>query len=367
MFEQNTACVKINLNNIKHNYMVAKNCCVNSHVLAVVKANAYGHGANDVALALQNQCDCRHFAVARLDEAIALRKGGIDGMILVLSYTNPEQFKYLIEYNISQTVLNLQYLKELAQFAQQNGKINIHLKIDSGMNRIGFYWQNADELAVASKILCEAPNLLRQGIFTHFAQSEDTNCPFTKAQIENFLYAKKLLKNNGTDFEITHSCNSAAIFNFSEAHFDMVRFGIGLYGYGTGNNLLPAMEFSAPVISLHPVKKGMSISYNQTFVAQNDMLVATICAGYADGVTRLLSNNGNVYINSCICPIVGRVCMDMTMVDVTELCNNIRVGDRAEFFGNHISCQSVANRCNTIPYEIMCNIGNRVPRVYTDF
>ncbi len=367
MYEKNKVCAKISISNIKHNYNLAKKVANGKSVIAVVKANAYGHGAIEVARALYEDCGCRWFAVANLDEAVSLRKSGIGGMILVLAYTNPQSFDYLLEYDISQAISSIEYLKEICSFADNKKEIKLHIKIETGMNRTGFCFENALLLKEAADILKNNKNLVCEGIFTHFAESEIEDTSFTKLQYQRFCSAKNVFTQNGLSFEHTHTCNTAGIFNHSYAHFDTVRFGIGLYGFGVGNGLLPAMEFSASITALHKVKEGDSISYNRTFFAKNDMLIATICAGYADGLRRALSGKANVLINGKLCPIVGRVCMDMTMVDVSSLEGNVKIGDRAEIFGNNISCEDVARICDTISYELLCSVSPRVPRIYSDF
>lgn len=349
---------EVNINNIIFNLKT-----INKPVCCVVKANAYGHGAISLAR-IYEKCGVNYFAVSNIEEAIQLRNAGIKSHILILGYTPVKCAKQLAQFNLEQTVYNVDYASALSKQAFDSDVfINIHLKIDTGMGRIGFQFHNGiNELSFAYEAACQ-PRLNTIGIFTHFAISDEGVNNYTKEQFKFFTSAITYLEDRGIKFQVKHCSNSAAIIDYPEYHLDFVRAGLSLYGINPTKNknvvLKPALSLWSVVSNVKIVRKGDSISYGRTFIADRDMQIATIPIGYADGFWR--SNQGNcVFINGEYCRIVGRVCMDQIMVE----CNNAKIGDLVEIYGEHITIEKVASYNHTIPYEILCAIGERVPRVY---
>lgn len=349
---------EIDLDKIKHNFDL-----IGGNVCCVVKADAYGHGACVLAKYYE-ELGAVYFAVSNIEEAIQLRKYGIKKPILVLGYTPAECACVLAKYNIEQTVYSYDYAVLLSKEATSSDvKVNVHIKIDTGMGRIGFqYHDKHNELELAYKS-CVMNNLIPKGVFTHFAVADEGINDFTTKQYKLFSEAIDWLKARGVKFEVCHCSNSAAILWYPNYHMDMVRAGIVLYGLGsnsTQSDLQPVLTLKSVVSNVKTINKGDSISYGRTFVADKDMKVATVPIGYADGYYR--SNTGNcVFINNRKCQIIGRVCMDQLMVVV----DGASIGDEVEIYGPHITVDDVAKYNNTIPYEVLCSIAERVPRVYT--
>lgn len=363
---------EINLDNLAHNIReVRENTKKDSLVTAVVKANAYGHGAIRAAETFLNNGADR-LAVATLSETIELRRGGIEAPILILGYTPKTQYKQVLEYDIIQAIYDYESAKTLSEYATElgrNGKI--HIKIDSGMGRIGFLPkdQSIEEILKITKL----PNIEVEGIFTHFAKADEVNKDFTSLQYDRFMDIVKKLEDKGVHIPIKHVSNSAAIIDLSEYNLNMVRAGIMLYGLYPSDEvnkddikLKPAMTLKAKVSNVKVVPKDVGISYGQIFVTEKESKIATIPIGYADGFTRMLTSKGEAYVNGKTVPVVGRICMDQSMLDVTEV-DEIAVGDEVILFGDgnpgpHID--DVAEKLNTINYEIVCMVGRRIPRVY---
>lgn len=364
---------QIDLNALIGNYKYIKSCIGNSVPISVIKADAYGHGAIPVCKELR-QAGAEFFAVSCLREALELRHKGIDCKVLILGYTDPGNAEILAQNNISQAVYSSDYARELAE--NLNGiKLNVHIKLNTGMNRIGFDCCSED-------VIKDIENALRidginfEGIFTHFAaadRSGDESGEFTKLQYERFIKVCDGLKKDNFVPKLRHCCNSAATLLEPLMHLDAVRPGIIIYGLtpDTGlslpKELKPVLSFKATVSMIHKIKKGNSVSYSRTFKAPRDMVLATVTAGYADGYPRFLSNCGRVIINGEYCPIVGKVCMDQTVVDVTNL-KNVRRGDEVVLMGSSgdksVTAEEIAALGGTINYEIVCGISRRVPRIY---
>lgn len=364
------AWVEINLNALKHNYnTVCKMSGVK--VIPVVKANAYGHGAPSVATALQ-ECGADMFAVSNVVEGIELRDAGINGDILILGYTPVDAFDLLIEHNIIQCVYSLEYAEALsAQAVKQNTTLKVHLKIDSGMGRIGFDCRKNDcDISEILKALA-LDGLKFTGVFTHFSVSDsrdEDNVKFSRDQYDRFNRVVSQLEKHGFSFPLKHCSNSAAIVSYSDMCLDAVRAGIVLYGLApsdevSAKSFLPVMSMYSTISMVKNVESGDSVSYGRTYIADKKRKIATVSAGYADGVPRLLSNNGYVLINGKKAPIVGRVCMDQFCVDVSDI-DDVKMGDVAEIFGDNISVDVIADISKTINYEIICGINKRVPRLY---
>lgn len=353
---------EIDLDCIDFNYRTIgfPTCCV-------IKANAYGHGAVQLARRYE-ELAAPYLAVSNIEEALQLRRNGISTPILVLGYTSPFCAKELYENNIEQCVYSLDYANELSSAAVRLGpdvKIKCHIKIDTGMGRLGFqYHDGKDELGDIIRIR-SLRGLVLFGVFTHFAVADEGENDFTRAQYSSFTSAIGTLESQNVRFSIKHCCNSAAIIDYSEYHLDMVRAGLILYGINPTKNesivLKPALSLWSVVSHVKVVEKGDSISYGRSFISKRKTRVATIPIGYADGFWR--SNQGrNVYINGEFCRIIGRVCMDQIMVES----RTAMFGDLVEIYGPHLPIKDAAKENHTIPYELMCSIGERVPRVYKD-
>ncbi|MHA6250537.1 alanine racemase [Oceanobacillus sp. CAU 1775] len=342
----------------------------NSKMMAVVKADGYGHGAVEVAKeALKAGAD--YLAVALLDEAIALREAGITASILVLGYTKPEVVKRAIENDITLTVYSEDVIKELVKATKELQKTTkIHLKIDTGMTRLGVTTRE-DALELLKSIPKNTIEV--EGIYTHFATADELDTTFTQEQYKRFLSIVSYLEEKNFRFAIKHCCNSAATVAFPEMHLDMCRVGISMYGLYPADSmrekikLTQAMTLKTKPVLIRQVEKEQSISYGATYKSSSRAMIATLPIGYADGLSRRLSNRGEMSINAQRVPIVGRVCMDLSMIDVTKV-EDISKESEVVVFGEpregHISLDEVAELLDTIHYEIVCLIGKRVPRVY---
>lgn len=365
---------EINIDNIKHNYNVVQNAIGDKTKLCcVIKANAYGHGAVELAK-LYQAWGADYLSVSNIEEAIQLRNANISIPILVMGYTPPECAKDLSNFNISQCVYSLEYAEALNYWAiKSNVSVTVHIKIDTGMGRIGLVCRSKNCSEIKSAIeICLMSNLITEGIFTHFsvADEEDISVPgnYTMLQYESFVYAIDYLKKSGFDFKIKHCANSAAIFVDSKFHLDMVRAGIVLYGLAPSQKrnivgLKPAMSLKTTIAQIKNISIGESIGYGRMFVADRAMKVATLTIGYADGLSRA-SSGYNVLVGNFIAPIVGRICMDQLMVDVTNI--ECKLGDIVTVFSDFdlVSADTLAKHIGTINYEVISNVGERVPRIY---
>lgn len=362
----------INLDAIKANFnYIRSKLSDNTLVMAVVKSNAYGHGVKQVCAELV-ECGADWFGVARLSEAIELRRCGIAKPILILGYTDPEFAKILYDELLTQTVFSAEYAKQLNEEAKKaQVTVNCHVKIDTGMTRLGFRGETAAEIADSVSEILELPSLVYTGIFTHFSVADEPSgdsVDFTKEQGKLFGKTVEELKNRGRSFKYVHACNSAGTLYYPQFHFNMVRPGIALYGYSPlgepDSNLLPAMELRTVVESVKTVPAGAAVSYGREYVTGEEMQIAALAAGYADGLHRSLSGKGMVWVNGFLAPMLGRICMDQLMVDVTGI--DVKSGDEAVIFGGDspVSAESVAALCGTNSYECICAIARRVPRVY---
>ena len=358
----NLASAKENI--VKIRRIVGHGCAL----MSVVKADAYGHGAVEISKTIEDFTD--YFAVSNIDEAVQLRNAGRKKPILILGYTPPHSMNLLAEYDITQTVFSYEYGKMLSQAAAALGKkVNVHIKIDTGMNRLGFSAQSAEAFnASVNEIreLAKESSLVFDGIFTHFAVADEPSNPFTQIQFKRFTDIVSALENEGIRFRFRHAANSAAILNYPEMKLNMARPGLILYGITTNRpdkiGLKPVMELKTTVSFVHDFKKGDSVSYGLTYTAEKDMKIATLPIGYADGLFRALSKNLTVSINGQSAPIIGRICMDQCMADVTGL--DVNTEDEVTVFGERKSVYELSDAIDTIPYEIICDIGKRVPRIY---
>lgn len=365
--------VEVSLDKIQDNVTTFKNYIHNDvKLMAVVKADGYGHGAVEVAKATI-EAGADYLAVAFLDEAIQLRQAGITSPILVLGYTKLSAVEIAIKNNISLTVFTLDVVEKIIAVAEDMKQlVQVHLKIDSGMNRIGIN-NKEDALTLVKSITSEFVRL--EGVFTHFADADSTDSNYTEQQFAKFNEIVSYLEQHGIEIPIKHCCNSAATIAFPEMHLDMVRVGISLYGLYPSEHLRErialkqAMSFKTKAIFVKNVAAGQSISYGCTFAPKEEAIIATMPVGYADGLSRALSSKGEVTIRGERALIVGRVCMDQTMVDVTAF-EQFNQDDTITIFGEpsegYISLAEVAEQMNTIHYETACLIGKRVPRVYVE-
>lgn len=340
-------------------------------VMAVVKADAYGHGAIPVARAAL-RAGASWLGVAIPEEAVPLRAAGLTSRILVLGPIAPEQADLVAAHGLEQCVSDPAQAEALDRAARSHGRIlSLHLKVDTGMGRVGL---PPKEVGVAAEKIRALPSLRLTGLMTHFADAEAEDQTYAHEQLRRFAEAMAAGREAGMAHPIRHAANSAALLHLPEARLDLVRPGIMLYGchprggqHASEAGLRPALSFRTAISHLAAVPRGASVSYGRTFVAQRDSRVATLPVGYADGWGRLLSNRGQVLIGGRRAPIIGRVCMDMTMVDVTGL-PEVRVGDEAVLIGRQgaeeITADEVAEAQGTISYEVLCRIGPRVPRVH---
>lgn len=370
----------IHLDNIVHNYQeLKKTLKPNCMTMAVVKADAYGHGDGYVSRALQAE-GADWFAVSNINEAVSLRRQEVTRPILILGYTPPELAKILADFELTQTVYSSEYAKSLSDAAQSRGiRINCHIKVDSGMSRIGFYAQHGHETQAADEIaaVCRLPALDCTGIFTHFACADELapdSRAYTLQQFETFTKTTQLLKQQGISFAVRHCCNSAAALEYPQMHLDMVRLGVVLYGLDPSPefrgkaDLKPAMSLHTVVTMVKQLESGISISYGRRYTTKQDgKRIASIAVGYADGYRRNLTNRGKVIVRGRYAPITGSVCMDQMMVDVSDI-DGVKTGDEVTLVGEREGCRITLDdfaACNgTINYEEACLIGRRVPRVF---
>ena len=351
----------------------------NAMVCCVVKADAYGHGAVRMAQEFE-ALGADWFAVSNLEEALQLRLAGIEKPVLVLGFTPAEEAKALANHRVSQCVYSLDYARELSRHAAKAGvTVKIHVKIDTGMSRLGFYFQdiNRDEGAVREvKEACTLPGLYPEGIFTHFAVADEGGAgdAFTMRQFGCFKEMIESLLREDVSFDVRHCANSGAVFDYPLSHLDMVRAGIVIYGlYPSGDlrnrpALTPVLSLRSVVSHVKTVKPGATVSYGREFTAPGEMKVATVPIGYADGYPRRLSPGGaQVLVHGTRCPILGRICMDQLMADVSGL-DGVETGDLVTLIGRdgdeEITAEELARCEGTINYEVVCGLSKRVPRVY---
>lgn len=364
---------EIDLDALEHNYRALRASLPQTcGFVGLVKANAYGHGAVPVAKKLE-ALGAEMLAVACGSEGEELRHAGITAPILCLGNTLPCCAHLLLEYDITQAVGDLDTARALSQAAVQADKnLKIHIKLDTGMSRLGFFWNpNGDNTELLNELseLFSLPNLTVQGMFTHFADA-DSNEEYSMAQLTRFLDARDALNARGLNPGLLHCGASAATLNFPCTHMDLVRPGIALYGYYPTkemqglleDGLHPVMTLKSRICAVRSLPAGTCVSYGCTATLTRDSLLAVLPIGYGDGFPRSLSNQMKVLIHNTLCPIVGRVCMDMCMVDVTDL-PQTAVGDVATIYGGDLALQA-AEQDHTIVYELLCDVTPRVPRIY---
>ncbi len=341
-------------------------------IMAIIKTDAYGHGAIPVAKALA-EIGTYAFGVATVKEAVQLRKAGIQNPILILGYVFPEDYPLLIEHDIMHAVFQYETAKALSEAAQYLGKtVKIHIKLDTGMGRIGM--QPTEESLREIREIAALPNLEINGIFTHFACADEADKTSCNRQKQKYLQFVKVLDECGVNIPVKHMCNSAGIIEFEDNFLNMARSGIMTYGLYPSEEvnkanlaLTPAMQIKSHVAFVKTVGAGFTVSYGSTYTTSKETVIATVPVGYGDGYPRALSNKGHVLIHGQYAKILGRVCMDQFMVDVTEI-PNVRQGDEVTLVGTdgnkRISVEEVAEQAYSFNYEFCCGINKRVPRVY---
>jgi len=357
--------IAYNLNQIKRRVSTS-----GAGIIAVVKDNAYGHGAIQVAR-VAAQIPVEMLAVATVGEAIELRQAGIDIPILVLCCILPEQAPEVVKYDITQTICDVNVYNAISKMAVAlKRQARVHIKVDTGMGRIGVKY---NEVIGFVRGLTQSPNIIIEGIYTHFASADgDTN--FTKLQIERFRSVLSQLDDAGFPIPIKHAANSAAILGFPESFFNMVRPGLiiyGLYPEGVPKEipLIPALSLKTRIVYLKELPPGWTVSYNRTYTTNKRTMVASLAMGYGQGYSRRLSNVGEAIIRGKKAPIIGIVCMDQCLCDVTHI-PEVSIGDEAVLIGTQgdktITADEIAEKCGYISYEVLCQISPGVPRIYQE-
>ncbi len=372
VYSARPAWVDINLDHIAYNVgQFRRMMAPKTKIMAVVKADGYGHGAVMIGKAAL-AAGAESLAVTFVEEGICLRQAGIDAPILLLGYTDPVQFANLLQYKLTPTVFDLPAATDFSTQALAAGvAFPLHLEVDTGMGRVGLL---PEEAAVVTEQIAGLSALRIKGVFTHLASAEDEDQSYTEEQLNKFKLIIETLKAKNISLPLIHVANSAAALNNSGAHYDLVRLGLALYGYypapalsKCGIALKPALTFKSRVVMVKNLPPGSCISYGCTYKTSSVELIATVPIGYADGYSRLLSNKGEVLIRGCRAPVVGRVCMDHLMVNVTHV-PGVKRGDEVVLYGKQgteqVSVEEMAARVGTINYELLCAIGKRVPRFY---
>lgn len=363
---------EINLNNIKNNIMEIRKVVGKKEIIATVKANAYGHGAIDIApVLLENGAN--RLAVAVITEALELRNADIKAPIMILGYTPLDFSKEIITEKIEATIYDYEYAAKLSREALKlNSKAKVHIAIDTGMGRIGFL-PTKESIDDIIKIFA-LPGLEVEGIFTHFSSADEADKEYTMMQFEKFKYVCDVLESRGIKVPLKHASNSAAIIDLENTYLDAVRPGIILYGYYPSEevkkniiNIKPALTLKAKITNLKKLHKDMYISYGRAFKTERESKIGTLPIGYADGYTRLLTGKAKVIVNGKLTPVVGKICMDQCMIDLTDV-DEVQLEDEVIIMGESsevkFNADDMANLLGTINYEILCMIKNRVPRIY---
>lgn len=365
---------EINLNAIVHNIREFRRLLPKDvKIMAVLKADAYGHGAVEVAdAAIRGGADS--FAVAFLEEGIELREAGVRKPVLLIGSTPPGQASQIIKYNLTQTVFSLEMAEAISREAERrNTEVSVHVKVDTGMGRVGLFPREA---VAFIRAVSRLPGIKIEGILTHLASADEEDLAYTYRQVELFNETVAACRDAGIEIPLVHAANSAGAITVPESRFNMIRLGISLYGQYPSEviksdlvRLKPVLSFKSRVVFLKKVPPGTCLSYGSTFTAERESVIATIPVGYADGFNRLLSNRGQVLVRGRRAPIVGRICMDYSMIDVTGI-EEVQVGDEVVLYGSQgndeITVDEVANLLETISYELLCAVDKRVSRFYVE-
>jgi len=361
---------EVDLDAIRYNFsQIKKLIGKNTSVLVIVKGNAYGHGIFEVSSVLQDMA-VNFLGVATLDEALFLRGRGINTPILILGSVLQHEAEPAIRNNITLTLCHMELAKEIDRVASElNKKAHVHIKIDTGMGRIGVWHEEAFDFV---KDIVNFKNIFIEGIYTHFSAAGRDKF-FTTYQIDSFTSILENLKKAGIEIPYRHAANSIATVSLKKAHLNLVRPGLIIYGmypkksFSRRLNLKPALSLKSRVVFLKKTPAGRSISYGRTYITQKPTVIATLPIGYADGYGRILSNKAKVLVKGQRAPVVGKVTMDQTMIDIGHI-EGVTLGDEVVLIGkqgdNEIRCEELARVAGTIPYEIVCSITNRVPRIY---
>lgn len=373
MFKQfRPAWAEINLDNLTYNIQSIKGDANSKEIIGVVKADAYGHGATDVASTLVEN-GVKRLAVAVLSEGIELRKSGIKCPIMILGLTPETLLNDLIEYEIQPTVSSFEYAEALSKIAYKKRKnIKINIAVDTGMGRIGFLpnEESIDDIYKISKL----PNIEIEGLFSHFSTADEKDKKYSYLQFDRYnCFYEKLIK-KGVKINMRTIANSAAIMELPSTHYDAVRPGIVLYGYYPSNevdrsklSIKPVMTLKANIVHIKVLEKEQYISYGRKFKTERKSIIATLPIGYADGYSRMLSGKAKVIVNGRLAPVVGNICMDQCMIDVTDV-GDVKVGDEVILMGScaniKFDAEDIAEILGTISYEVICMISKRAPRVY---
>ena len=366
------------LDNLEHNYRALRaNVPAETRFLGVMKADAYGHGAVPMSHAL-TELGAEYLAVSNLEEALQIRRAEVRTPILILGYTPPEYADNMVFLDITQEVHSLEYAQELdAALAGTNYILNVHLKLDTGMTRIGFFAYDDDRTPEELLEVSRLRHLHVEGVFMHFAAADSKAAAdeaFTRLQFARFTAVLDALKAAGAEPEIRHCCNSGAAILYPEYAMDMIRPGIATYGLAPSADaagvldLRPVMTVQTCIAQIRTVPAGRDISYGRTFTTTEETRVAVLPIGYADGLSRALSGKMSFRIRGKDAPVLGRICMDMCMADVTGI-ENVSVGDTATLFGYDeqgtlLPCERLSDTVGTIPYELLCAVNKRIPRIY---
>ena len=366
---------EVDLDAIAHNMReIRKITNPNAQIMAVVKADAYGHGFMETAKTLlENGAD--RLAVAVLQEGKQLRSRGVDVPILILGASSADDAEDLINFDITPNVFDYEFAKALSYEAEKKEKVTkIHIKLDTGMSRIGFVVGDGNNSEVIDEIIkvSKLPYIEVEGIFSHFSTSDEYDRSYTQLQFRRFMSIVEGLEDRGLRIPIKHICNSDGIMMYPEMHLDMVRPGVILYGMYPSDevdksklDLCPAMTLKSRITLVKSVGKGRGVSYGKEYITDDITKIATVPIGYADGYLRKIAKNGVMLVDGVKAPIIGRICMDQCMIDVTNV-HNINSGDEAIIFGSEgITIDDVAKWLDTINYEVACVIGKRIPRIYT--
>lgn len=367
--------IEVDLDLVKQNFQALRRMAHGSKMMPIVKAGAYGHGVPFMSRFFE-QCGADYFGVATLEEAQQLRRVGVSAPILILGYTSALCTKELMEYDITQTVYDPEQAAKMSELALAEGKrLKVHIKLDTGMTRLGIFCQRAEQIEEAMKQveqIYQLQGLDCEGIFTHFAVADEKDNPFTMWQFSLFQEVCSQLRNRGITFRLQHCANSAAIANFPRTHLDMVRPGILLYGMSPSNDEVPSClqcctTFKSSVASVKEVPAGVTISYGRHYTTRHPMKVAVVPVGYADGYSRRLSDQAYMLIQGVQVPVLGSVCMDQCMADVSAL-PAVAPGDEVTVCGGRdplaLSFEQIGSLCGTLGYEVICQLSQRIPRVY---
>ena len=369
---------EIDLTAFRHNLQnLRKYLDPQTRIMAVVKADAYGHGAVPCARIAVESGAANYLGAGVIEEGIELRENGLNAPILILGSIFPDEAEDLVRHNLATILCTQPLAQALSKEAEKQDKtVSVHIKVDTGMNRLGISPENLPALLDQVRNL---KNLKIEAVSTHFSSADDEDLSVTQAQLEEFQTALTILQKEGVHTPIVHCANTSALFKFPESHFNMVRPGLILYGVlpspslrpiiDQGENpFQPVMQWKSQIILLKPIAKNQPVSYSGSFTTQRDSLIATLPIGYADGLHRMLSNKMDVLIRGRRAPQVGNICMDMILIDVTDI-PDVQAGDEVVIFGRQgdemISVEELAVKGKTIPYEILCSVSKRVPRIYT--